>query len=245
MKTIKVLGRSDERLKIVPYGTRLNNFRVADAVQFSTDRSSASYHYIRDLQDDDVLELIFEEDIHRWVTVAELVEEYKYGLSRGEAEGVIEIPAQLLTSSAPQTSRGVTAWALKGLRVLKYDPVAKVAETIAETWDANLMEEPGLFDLSAGLLNRSKVTANHRFGTGKPILLFLHGTFSSTMGSPGRAIRRSNLWLRPSHAVPKPDRKRARSGEEAAAGRGLAPGDPFTRRPDRRAAQPQRKNRWQ
>jgi hypothetical protein len=71
MKTIKVLGQTDEKLKIVPYGTRLNNFRVSDAVQFSTDRSSASYQYVKDLEEDDVVELIFENDIHRWVKVAD------------------------------------------------------------------------------------------------------------------------------------------------------------------------------
>jgi hypothetical protein len=185
MKTIKVLGRSDERLKTVDFGRELPNFSVSNAVQFATDRASASYHYIGDLQEEDVVELIFEDNIHRWVTVAELVEEYKYSLSRGESPNVIEIPQQLPTSSTPYLSRVVTAWGLKGLRVLKYDPVATAASAIAKTWDDKLMLDPGLFDLSKGLVNRRKVTASHRFDTVKPILLFLHGTFSSTAGSFG------------------------------------------------------------
>ena len=89
MKTIKVLGQSDERLKAVGFGKEkeLENFTVSDAVQFASDRSSASYQYIKDLKDDDVVELIFEGDIHRWVTVAELEKDYKYSLSRGESTG--------------------------------------------------------------------------------------------------------------------------------------------------------------
>lgn len=72
MKTTKVLGQSDERLKVVPFGTGLRNFRVSEAVQFATDRSTANYQCIKGLEDEDVLELIFEGNIHRWVTMAEL-----------------------------------------------------------------------------------------------------------------------------------------------------------------------------
>src|SRR5512147_2990743 len=98
MKTIKVLGQSNERLKIVDYGKELENFTVSDAVLFASDRASANYQYISDLKDDDIVELIFEDDIRRWVTVSELQKDYKYSLSRGEADGVIELPPQLPTA---------------------------------------------------------------------------------------------------------------------------------------------------
>ena len=199
MKTIKVLGQSDERLKTtVDYGKELPNFRVSDAVQLTSDRASATYEYIRDLDDDDVVELIFEDNIRRWVTVAELEKDYKYSLSRGEADGVIEIPTQLPTvTSKPQTSRGVAAWTLKALRVIKFDPVKATASAIAATWDAKLMPKPGLYRLTeAGILNGRKPLTNPQaeIGTGKPILLFLHGTFSSTEGSFGKLPQ--NVWER-------------------------------------------------
>ncbi|HET9587352.1 MAG TPA: CHAT domain-containing protein [Anaerolineales bacterium] len=187
MKTIKVLGQSDDRLKSVDYGKELENFSVSDAVQMAADRSSANYHYISDLKDDDIVELIFEDNIRRWVTVSELEKDYKYSLSRGEKEGVIEIPPQLPTVvSQPQvSSRGATAWALKALRVIKFDPVKKAASTIAETWDEKLMPEPGLYRFNEAIAKRGDVLDNPRVDTGKPILLFLHGTFSSTLGSFG------------------------------------------------------------
>ncbi len=194
MKTIKVLGQSDERLKIVDFGSNLNNFEVSDAVQFATDRASASYQYISGLKDDDVVELIFEDNIHRWVKVSELEKDYKYSLSRGEGDSVIEIPSQLPAVGAQQTSRGVTAWALKGLRILKYDPVEKAAGGIARTWDAKLMPEPGLYRYDHGFLKRGEKLDNPAINPKKPVLLFLHGTFSSTAGSfgnlPGQAWAR-------------------------------------------------------
>jgi len=185
MKTIKVLGQRDERLEIVDYGNELNNFSVSDAVQFATDRSSASYQYISDLQDDDVLELIFEDGIRHWVKISMLEQEYKYSLLRGETPGVIEIPPQLPTVSAPHTSRGATAWALKALRVLKYDPIGQAAGDIAKAWDKKLMAEPGLYRFNEPLLKRGDPLNNPQVDPKKPILLFLHGTFSSTMGSFG------------------------------------------------------------
>ncbi|MEW6401130.1 MAG: hypothetical protein AB1649_04980, partial [Chloroflexota bacterium] len=183
MKTIKVLGQNDERLKAVEFGKKLPNFRVAEAVQFAADRASATYQRIENLQDDDVVELIFEGDIHRWVTVEQLEKDYKYSLSRGESQDVIEIPPQLPGVSAPHVSREVTTWVLKGLRVLKYDPVEKAAQGIAKTWDKTLMPEPGLYRFTDGELKADKEAKDLQIDVDKPILLFLHGTFSSTAGS--------------------------------------------------------------
>lgn len=189
MKTIKVLGHSDDTLKDVNFGEGLKNFSVSEAVQFATDRASASYQVIKDLEDDDVVELIFEDDIHRWVTVAELEQEFKYQLSRGEEPGVLEIPSQLPSGD---TSRGATAWALTALRVLKYDPVAKTAEGIAKAWDAKLMPEPGLYRFNEQLDKRGKELNNPQVKKGKPILLFIHGTFSSTANGFGSLLQ--DVW---------------------------------------------------
>ena len=186
MKTIKVLGQSDEGLKVVEYGQEIKNFFVSDAVQFAVGRSSAEYYYISNLKDDDVIELIFEDHIRRWVTVAELERDYKYSLSRGEAEDVIEIPAQLpIAISQPQVMRGAIAWALKGLRVLKYDPVEKVVRSTATIWDIKLMPAPGLYRYKEGISKPDRVLDTPQVDPHRPILLFLHGTFSSTQGSFG------------------------------------------------------------
>src|SRR5687767_1569122 len=176
MTTIKVLGQRNESLKQVNFGTELKGFSVSDAVQFSSDRAAANYQVIPNLKKDDVVELIFEDDIHRWVTVEELEQDFKYQLSRGGEPGVLEIPAQLPTGD---TSCGAASWALKALRVIKFDPVKQGAKKFAEFWDTKLMPEPGLYRFDKGFDKRGEKIDQLRAKEGKPILLFIHGTFSN------------------------------------------------------------------
>ncbi|MCI0552041.1 MAG: hypothetical protein L0287_13895, partial [Anaerolineae bacterium] len=180
MTTIKVLGHRNEGLKQVNFGTELKNFSVSDAVQFSTDRAASSYQVIEKLQQDDLIELIFEDDIHRWVTVEELERDFKYQLSRGSEPGVLEIPAQLSTGD---TTRGATAHVLKALRVIKFDPLKAGAKKFAEIWDKKLMPEPGLYRFDKGFDKKGEKI--EQLNAKKPILLFIHGTFSNTAGGFG------------------------------------------------------------
>jgi pimeloyl-ACP methyl ester carboxylesterase len=182
MTTLKVLGNRDESLKNVKFGANLGNFSVSEAVQFSSDRASSSYQMLKGLKKDDVIELIYEEDIHRWVTVEELEREFKYQLSRGEEADVLEIPARLPTG---ETSRGATTWALKALRVLKFDPVKAAADKFAEFWDSRIMPKPGLFRFAKGFDKPSPDIKQLKLKDKKPILLFIHGTFSSAAGGFG------------------------------------------------------------
>ncbi len=189
MTTIKVLGYRDEALKKVEFGKELSNFSVSEAVQFSTDRAELSTQVIEGLEKDDVVELIFEEDIHRWVTVEELERDYKYQLSRGSEAGVLEIPSRLPTG---ETSRGATTWALKALRVLKFDPVEDFAGKLAETWDKKLMPAPGLYRFDKGLDKPGVALKQLNVKGGKPILLFIHGTFSGTTNGFGSL--QNDVW---------------------------------------------------
>ena len=181
MTTIKVLGHRNESLKQVNFGKELDGFEVSDAIQFSTDRAASTYQVIDKLKEDDLIELIFEDDIHRWVTVDELKRDFKNQLSRGSESDVLEIPAQLHTGD---TTRGAAAWALKAMRVLKFDPLKEGAKAFAKVWDGKLMPKPGLFRFDKGFDETKKGTdiTQLKGKTGKPILLFIHGTFSSTIG---------------------------------------------------------------
>lgn len=181
MTSIKVQGNRDESLKKVNFGANLGNFSVSEAIQFSNDRASSNYQVLKGLKKDDVVELIYEEDIHRWVTVEELEREFKYQLSRGEEADVIEIPARLPSGD---TSRGATSWALKALRVLKFDPVKVAADKFAEFWDSRIMPKPGLFRFDKGFDNPSADIRQLKKEKA-PILLFIHGTFSSAVGGFG------------------------------------------------------------
>jgi len=192
-KTIKVLGQNAEALKSnIGFGEGLSNFTVSDAVQFATDRAAGDIQEIKDLKEDDVVELIFEDDIHRWVTVAELEEQFKYQISRGTEPGVIEIPGRLPSGD---TSRGATSWVLSGLRVLKFDPVERTMEELIEAWDKNkLMPEPGLYRFAEKLDQRGEALDKPEITKTKPVLLFIHGTFSSIENGFGSL--RPEVWAR-------------------------------------------------
>ena len=184
MTTIKVLGHRNESLKQVSFGKELEGFEVSDAVQVSTDRAASTYQVIDKLKKDDLIELVFEDDIRRFVTVEELERDYKNQLSRGSEPGVLEIPAQLHIGA---TSRGATAFILKTLRIIKFDPVKEGAKKFAEAWDKKIMREPGLYKFDKGLDNskKSEKIEQLRVKQGKSILLFIHGTFSETASGFG------------------------------------------------------------
>src|SRR5215207_11046891 len=140
MKTIKVQGISDEGLKTVSFGKEFPGFKVSEAVEITADRSIAGEMLIEGLKENDVVELIFDDDIRRWVTVKELEQEFQFALRDAETPGVIDIPSRLPpVSSIPSPSRGAADWTLRGLRVLKYNPLEIAAESVADAWDRKLM----------------------------------------------------------------------------------------------------------
>ena len=187
MKTIKVQGKTDELLEVVGYGSEFPGFKVAAAVEVTTDRSIAGEILVEHLDENDVVELTFDDGIRRWVTVKELEQEFQFTLREAETSEVIDIPPRLPpVSSLPSPSRGAADWVLRGLRVLKYEPLAIAAERVADAWDQKLMEAPGLYSLDKNGRQSAEVVDLPKINASKPVLLFLHGTFSSTQGSFGK-----------------------------------------------------------
>ncbi len=182
MTTLKVLGHREEGLKDVDFGRTFSEFSVSDAVRFSTDRADSSPQFVKDLNPDDVVELLYEEGIRRWVRVSDLEEEFKGHVSRGENSDVLEIPARLPTGD---TSRGAVSAVLNGLRVLKFDPVAGAANEIVKLFDKKIMPEPGLYRFDKSLDRHGPDLEKLPTAGDAPILLFIHGTFSSTAGGYG------------------------------------------------------------
>ena len=189
MTSIKVSGYRDEGLKEIGYGGSFGGINVSDAVHFSTDRAESSPQLIKDLKPDDVIEMIFEEGIHRWIRVSDLEEEFKDHMSRGGDSDVLEIPARLPTGD---TSRGAVSAALDGLRVLKFDPIAGAAGEVVKLFDKKIMPEPGLYRFDKGLDRHGPDLEKLTVKGDAPILLFIHGTFSSTSGGFGSL--QSEVW---------------------------------------------------
>jgi len=182
MTTLKVLGHSDERLKQLEPGVgQVLELEVTHAVRLESRRAGTSPPYlIEGLQDDDVIELTFEEDVRRWVTVAEYRREFG-ALSRGGQPDELVVPARLPAGSR---ARGATTWVLNSLRVFGFNPSAKAAGELAEFYDRKRIPQPGLYRLLSPDQLGEAVAAG-QLSSDQPLLVFIHGTISSTLGSFG------------------------------------------------------------
>lgn len=139
------------------------------------------------LEPDDVLELELENGT-RLLVAAEDAWRYLGGpAGRGEAEDGEILVGPALRPAGPRlppgpTREGFGAWVLKGLRVFRHGPAGITAVTAAGAFqDSQLEHRDGLHQLA---LDRWNLTPVKQLpATAEPVLIFLHGTASSTEGS--------------------------------------------------------------
>ncbi|MBN1668864.1 MAG: hypothetical protein JW862_17360, partial [Anaerolineales bacterium] len=187
MTTLKLFGVPDEGLNAQPLsnGGLIRPVRISHAVRIDLARAGGVPGYaIPDLADEDVVEVTFEGDIRRWLTVAELKTEFQPQLGRGGHPDEFILPTTL-PAGGPQ--RGPLSLALKALRVFDFDPVADFSGSFAQLCDQKLMPDPGLFFFPEQLGQPGQpYGAGRQLDPHRPSLLFIHGTFSSIAGSFGR-----------------------------------------------------------
>src|SRR5207247_1757385 len=89
-------------------------------------------------------------------------------------------------------ARGPAGWALKGLKILRIDPVGVIADAsvrgIIAHFEERLEPGPGLYHLGATTLLGSRISAASDLSGANPYLVFVHGTASSTAGSFGGLV---------------------------------------------------------
>lgn len=137
---------------------------------------------------DDVIELEFSDGTCTWMRADEYRERFATGASRDVAQPELYVPATVSIPLAGPATRGVTSLVLKAVRVLGIDLHETSALLIANKVEKRKsLKRPGLglykcgFSNGFGLMPSDLTSAN----AGKPILVFLHGTLSSTWGSFG------------------------------------------------------------
>ncbi|SHO49033.1 CHAT domain-containing protein [Desulfopila aestuarii] len=144
-----------------------------------------------DIPIDSVIELELGNGPRILVAAAD-VERYLGKASAREGSDTTKSPAiqvrqtlHLSGSRLPTTSRdGLGAWILKGLCIYRQGPVSVAALVAAGRFqDARLEDRSGLYRCSTGKWELSKVDTLP--SSSEPILLFLHGTASSSEGSFG------------------------------------------------------------
>lgn len=148
------------------------------------------------IKDDDVMLLEFEDGIRLWIRVDQFEQDFPEAKTRDTDTGTLRIPKQLHIGDA---NRGISEWVLKSLNIFGIDPVSKTATSIANLVEKQLDQEPGIYqcvsDTASGNGDqyrlKLKLTTEKLDGS-KPILLFLHGTASSSSGSFGELWNQSS-----------------------------------------------------
>lgn len=132
--------------------------------------------------EDDLLELQLEGGFTLLMTVADYRQQFGEPLKRGAVDdGSMRISANLPGRSR---DRGLLKWIVKGLKVIGVDLAKLAAQKLA----AHIDTKKGLNGLYRCPLAASRLSlgANPVFPQGnEPLLLFIHGTMSSTEGSFG------------------------------------------------------------
>jgi CHAT domain-containing protein len=143
---------------------------------------------------DDLVELESVDGTLLWTRVASLGAQVA-ALDRSRVDATtIRVPATLGSASA----RGAGDWVLKGLKLLGFDPAGDLAglgaQLVARHFEDRLEPGPGLYPLHVDGAIGERVRSPLPPGAG-PLLVLLHGTFSS-IGATFGALFRSAEWRR-------------------------------------------------
>lgn len=190
MEPIKVSGKESGKNIALKTGENLDgilNISCRQEIQVETFvRSESNVVELKGVEPDTLVELEFEGGCKRWVRAGDLAGQMTQDKHRSATAETMVSPGSFDTAR----NRGAVGLVLKILRVLDIDPVGDVSDMLAsklvEKLETRRIEKPGLFrcaDISG--LNLQEVTSSADIDPSKPVLLFLHGTFSSTDGSFG------------------------------------------------------------
>ena len=152
------------------------------SVSFRADRGAAKERSV-DVDDLDVVELEMEDGQRLWVRVDELENEFGITLNRSgdtPEDGAIRIPTSLPMDGR---TRGLGSWAIKGLKIIGIDIAGSITDFVKGKVEGGLAPGAGLYRCSGTAATDLKPV--NSIDKSLPILVFLHGTASSTDGSFG------------------------------------------------------------
>ena len=164
---------------------------VADAVKVAGSRAVADQVVLEPAAGDDVLEVTLEGGVRLYLPAEQAPELLAAPPGRAAVvPGTIPLASSLAVGDG---SRGVGDWAIEGLRLIGVDLAGRTAAAVAAGIDAHQVPKPGLYRWRGQAL--APVEERLPEGT-EPWLLFLHGTFSNTLGSFGALAAQSAQWRR-------------------------------------------------
>lgn len=178
---------------VLATNTDIDNFQLVKSVTVSNTRSPASRQEIEVHNEDDIVEIQFE-DSSTWIGNAiEFHEIFNIDVHRGFEEDGFEVPSVLQTSSDRNIVQDL---AISVFNFFKRKPALIIDNTVhalAKKLEDKVQPQPGLYLLDSSF--RKKVAGPLK-DTNKPYLLFIHGTNSNTEGAFGDllAYKQFGLW---------------------------------------------------
>ena len=159
-------------------------------IQLEQNRGDDSLVALKQLDKNDVIELEFEGGLTQWIRLEDFKERTN-SASRGEGGEIIITPDSFRQQTAIGDERGdLIGLALKFLKVLKIDPIKDLAglsiAALTEHFEQKHIAQPGIYQYQGNGLDNLVYRADDTeidIDTQQPVLLFIHGTFSSSKGS--------------------------------------------------------------
>ena len=174
--------------RLVPEGFDLLQAEVVAAYALEASRAAAAEYVERPLAEDEFVALELEGDVVLYLTPESWREVMGEAAARGAEDGRYTVPVRLPLGSA---ERGLLGdFFVKALRFLRILPASEAVAELAvrdltARLEGQLVAGPGLYQCGLDALT---LTPPGNIPTDRPVLLFIHGTASSTEGSFG------DLW---------------------------------------------------
>jgi pimeloyl-ACP methyl ester carboxylesterase/tetratricopeptide (TPR) repeat protein len=180
MATLKVNGVRDRNPEPSPLGHGLPAGKVVikDAARVQAARAGGPQLSLEGLLPDDVVEIELQDGLRIWTRVGDVPRDLARGAQRGQTDDTIQMPSELTIGP---TSRSWGGWAIKALKVVGLDIDEPIGDFVTAHVEGQLQPGPGLYRCAEG--DPARLAPVGTLDGAGPVLLFLHGTASSTSGS--------------------------------------------------------------
>ena len=199
--TLRIPGTKD--LSATKKETKFIKTTSSRTYRISAVRAAAAPPTVHPSELDEVVEIEFEDGTHLWTSSERLCRELIPSRERKRStDGAFELPVGLAREDAERGTVGRILF--KTLSFFGVDVAGKTAKLIAQEWEKYTLGEkdegrgPGLYRCATD--GDFKLTrwdkAGERLAADRPVLLFLHGTASTTRGSFGELWGPDKIDLR-------------------------------------------------
>lgn len=165
--------------------------------------NQAGMFAVPDAKPTDIVEIELQDGLKIWQSVADTETDFQAAVSRSVADQGLLLPRQLVFEGPGRPSRGLGRHLVRAVRILRGDPVGQLGKNAALTLARKIEDtiSPGFYRCDRRVTDGTAQIAldpvdSGDIAAGQPILVLVHGTFSSTQGSFGElaAAPAADVW---------------------------------------------------